>query len=312
MKKIIYIFLFASLFFAACTSEDVPKPPTKDQDKQIELRLNVKDFMGETRSGFDATDDEKKIVNLNLFIQAGTTWHKFYIDAATFTSGTTYGTWETTVDGKEKILLSLKPSDVGSADVYVVANAGNTLGSISDATELKNHLEATATSWTNLITPLIMSGETVTSHNFSSTPVLDAVTLTRAVAKAEVTVTLTQQYQSETEAEYAYRLFNFNKNTYLFSDASSIAEDLEGTGTDWQDIDNIVEFIKTGDTVTGFTFTTYLNERDAATAGHTTLELKLPFWDEGAPPPQFEDESLPIKFPDEIKRNHYYKINVQM
>ena len=307
MNKILYIFLFASLFFVACSSEDVPNNP-QNNNKQIELRLNVKDFVGETKTkaGFDANDDEKKIVDLNLFIDTGSDWHSYYISSATFTGGT----WET-AGTQEKILLSLKPDEVGEATVYVVANAGNTLGSIGDASALKSQLVATATSWTNINTPLIMSGEA--QHVFTANdPVLNAVTLTRAVAKAEVTVTLTQQYQSEVLTEYAYRLLNFNKNTYLFGDAPSKTEALEGTGNEWIAIADPIETVEEDGKITGFTFTTYLNERANATYGHTTLELKLPFWDDGAPPPQFLDESLPIQFPTTIERNHYYKIAVTM
>lgn len=309
MNKLLYIFLFASLFFVACSSEDVPDNP-QNNDKQIELRLDIKNFVGETKTkaGFNATAAEEQIDNINLFIESQVSgWHQYYIAGTTFTGGT----WGQQ-GNKEKILLSLTPSDVGSATVYVVANAGNTLSNVSSASDLKSKLVSTATSWTNLGTPIIMSGQTDIPHNFTNNSVLDAVTLTRAVAKAEVTVTLSQQYQSEIAAEYAYRLLNFNKNTYLFEDATPKAEDLEGTGTNWQGIDNIVEFVKNGNTVTGFTFTTYLNERDNATAGHTTLELKLPFWDNGAPPPQFLEESLPVQFPAKIKRNHYYKVAVQM
>ena len=306
MNKIQYIFLFASLFFVACSSEDVPNNPQKN-DRQIELRLNVKNFVGETKTKaeFDANDDEKEIVNLNLFIDTGSDWHSYYISGATFTGGT----WET-AGTQEKILLSLKPDEVGEATVYVVANAGE-LSGITSVSVLKSQLVATATSWTELGTPLIMSGEG--QHAFTANdPVLDAVTLTRAVAKAEVTVTLTQQYQSEVLTEYAYSLLNFNKNTYLFGDAPSKTEALEGTGNEWIAIADPIETVEEGGKITGFTFTTYLNERANATAGHTTLELKLPFWDHGAPPPQFLDDSLPIQFPTTIERNHYYKIAVTM
>lgn len=304
MNKILYIFLFASLFFVACSSEDVPNN-LKKNDKQIELRLNLKDFVGETKTkaGFDATGPEKQIDNLNLFIQAGTTWHKFYIDAATFAGGT----WE---KANDKILLALTGEEVGQADVYVVANANLNISDINSLNDLKNAMVTNDAPWTDIATPLIMSGSA--SQNFATNPILNAVSLTRAVAKAEVTVTLTQQYQSENIDEYAYRLLNFNKNTYLFGDASPKTEDLEGTGAVWQDIDNIVKFVKSGNTITGFTFTAYINERATDTENQTTIELALPFWDDGAPPPQFLDESLPIQFPTTIERNHYYKIAVTM
>ena len=301
MNKLLYIFLFASLFFVACSSEDVPNNPQKN-DKQIELRLNVKNFVGETKTkaGFD-DDDEKKIDRLYLFISTGSNWHKYNISSSTFDGGT----WE---KANDKILLALTGEEVGQADVYVVANANLNISAINSLNDLKNAMVTNDAPWTDIATPLIMSGSA--SQNFATNPILNAVSLTRAVAKAEVTVTLTQQYQSEDIDEYAYRLLNFNKNTYLFGDAPS--EDLEGTDDEWIAIADPIEIVEEGGIITGFTFTTYLNERANATEGHTTLELKLPFWDDGAPPPQFLDESLPIQFPATIERNHYYKIAVTM
>ena len=317
MNKLLYIFLFASLFFVACSSEDVPDNP-QNNDKQIELRLDIKNFVGEnkTKAGFDATADEKQIDNLYLFIESGSTWHKFYISGPTFTGGI----WE---KANNKILLSLTPASVGTANVYVVANAGNTLGGINSAVDLKAYAINNASPWSdNITTPLIMSGS-VLNHNFTTTPTLSAVPLTRAVAKVEVEVTLSQQYQStptvtnpydasDVRDQYKYEFKNFDTNTYLFKPTSKTNSLADKTWTvfDANFGDKLSAYELSSGKVTTLKFTTYINERD--TGAETTINVALPFWDNGAPPPSFEGEELPIKLPVEIKRNHYYKVAVQM
>ena len=317
MNKLLYIFLFASLYFVACSSEDVPENP-QNNDKQIELILNVKNFVGEnkTKAGFDATAAEEQIDNINLFIESGSTWHKYYIASTTFAGGI----WE---KANDKILLSLTPASVGTANVYVVANAGNTLGGINSAVDLKAYAINNASPWSdNITTPLIMSGS-VLNHNFTTTPTLNAVPLTRAVAKVEVEVTLSQQYQStptvtnpydasDVRDQYKYEFKNFDTNTYLFKPTSKTNSLADKTWTvfDANFGDKLSAYELSSGKVTTLKFITYINERD--TGAETTINVALPFWDNGAPPPSFEGEELPIKLPVEIKRNHYYKVAVQM
>lgn len=319
MNKLLYIFLFASLFFVACSSEDVPDNP-QNNDKQIELRLDIKNFVGETKTkaGFDATVAEEQIDNLYLFIEKGSTWHKFYISEPTFMGGI----WE---KANNKILLSLPPADVGTANVYVVANAGSgTLDGITSAALLNAYAIETANPWSeNIKAPLIMSGS-VSNHNFATTPTLNAVPLTRAVAKVEVVVTLSQQYQStpsvtnpndanDVRDQYKYEFKNFDKNTYLFKPTSkpNSLTNKAWTVFDANFDDGLSAYVLDNDgKVTTLKFTTYINERE--TGAETTINVALPFWDNGAPPPSFEGEELPIKLPVEIKRNHYYKVAVQM
>lgn len=319
MNKILYIFLFASLFFVACSSEDVPDNPQKN-DKQIELRLNVTNFVGETttKAGFEANEDEKKITDLYLFIDSQVSgWHKYYITGATFTGGT----WE---KANDKILLSLTPAEAGTANVYVVANAGaGTLDGITSAALLNAYAIETASPWSNNIkAPLIMSGS-ILNHNFITTPTLNAVPLTRAVAKVEVEVTLSQQYQSTPTVtnpydasdvidQYKYEFKNFDTNTYLFKPTSKTNSLVDKTWTvfDANFGDMLSAYELSSGKVTTLKFITYINERD--TGAETTINVALPFWDNGAPPPSFEGEELPIKLPVEIKRNHYYKVAVQM
>ena len=79
----------------------------------------------------------------------------------------------------------------------------------------------------------------------------------------------------------------------------------------WNDNDDITDFVLEDGKATKLTFTTYINER-SGTGNATTINVILPYWDNGMPPPQFMDDPLPIKLPTEIKRNHYYKVAVQM
>ncbi|NLX80681.1 MAG: hypothetical protein GXZ03_03850, partial [Proteiniphilum sp.] len=194
MNKLLYILLFASIILSACSPEEIPDNEPKG-DKQIELKLSVKSFEGEslTRAGFDATAEENQIDNLYLFIQSGTTLHKYYIDGATFTGGS----W---VKAENKIMLALTQAEAGTSDVYVVANVSadtkNDLDAVATIADLKSKSVFTDIPWAeNISTPLIMSGEKL-SHNFVTTPILNAVPLYRAVAKLDIEVTLSEQYQS--------------------------------------------------------------------------------------------------------------------
>lgn len=316
MNKLLYILLFASIILSSCSPEEIPDNEPKG-DKQIELNLSVKSFEGEslTRAGFDATAEENQIDNLYLFIQSGTTLHKYYIDGATFTGGS----W---VKAENKIMLALTQAEAGTSDVYVLANVQATtktaLDAVTTIAELQTLSVTTVNPWSdNIKTPLIMSGS-VSNHNFISSPTLNAVPLYRAVAKVEVEVTLSEQYQStptvtnpytnEVIDQYKYSLLNFNQNTYLLNSGT---ESLTGT-TGWTTIgDNISSHSTSNDDkVNKLTFTTYLNER--ASGDPTTINVLLPFWDNGMPPPQFIDDGYPIKLPTIIERNHYYKVNVQM
>ena len=318
MNKLLYIYLFATLILSACSPEEIPDNEPKG-DKQIELKLSVKSFEGEslTRAGFDATAEENQIDNLYLFIQSGTTLHKYYIAAPSFTGGS----W---VQADNKIILALSQAEASTADVYVVANISastkTTLDAVTSIANLKSTSVTTATPWTSSIsTPLIMSGEKL-AHNFVTTPILNAVPLYRAVAKLDIEVTLSEQYQStptvtnpytnEVIDQYKYQLLNFNQNTFLLNSATN-PESLTGT-TGWTTIgDNISSHSTSNDDkVNKLTFTTYLNDR--VSGEPTTINVLLPFWDNGMPPPQFIEDGYPIKLPAKIERNHYYKVKVNM
>lgn len=317
MNKLLYIYLFATLILSACSSEDIPNETPKG-DKQIELKLSVKSFEGEsvTRAGFDATPAENQIDNLYLFIQSGATLHKYYIAAPSFTGGS----W---VQADNKIILALSQAEASTADVYVVANISastkTTLDAVTSIANLKSTSVTTATPWTSSIsTPLIMSGEKL-AHNFTTTPILNAIPLYRAVAKVEVEVTLSEQYQStptitnpydptDIRDQYKYQYLNFNQNTFLLNSTTK-SESLVGTAG-WTTIGNTNYSTDSSGKVNKLTFTTYLNER--ASGDPTTINVLLPFWDNGMPPPQFIEDGYPIKLPTKIERNHYYKVNVQM
>ena len=318
MKKILYIYLFASLLLAACSSEDVPSAPSNpNQDKQIELRLDVKDFVGETKTRFTADPTEYDINDLYLFIETSTHWYSYYIAGPTFSGGV----WD---ENNNEIRLALTPGTAGTADVYVVANAGpGTLSGVNSAAVLKAYALDEVKPWSaHIDVPLIMSGKKM-AHDFNSTPVLNAVQLTRAVAKVEIEVELSLQHQefptitnpydaTDVRDQYKYELLNFDKNTYLFEQSSKTDDLAHQTWTAWAPNydDALSAYDLSGGKVTTLKFTTYLNERDSGAA--TTINVALPLADTGTPPPQFEDEWLPIELPVTLKRNHYYKVKVQM
>lgn len=320
MNKITYILLFATLFFAACSADDIPNGV--DKDKQIELRLTINGFEGEsvTRSGFDATAEENQIENLCLFIESGSNFYKYYIADATADATFTGGSWN---KAESKILLGLTTADVTTSDnVYIVANAGDITGSITSVADLQNHKIGTPIPWSdNIKTPLIMSGS-VAGHNFTTTPILNAVSLYRAVAKVEFEVTLSEQYQStptvtnpytsEVIDQYKYQLLNFDKQTYLLKPTAKPNDLTYSAWEKWNAAfgDKLSAYTLTSDKVTKLSFVTYLNERDSG--NETTLMLQLPFWDAGMPPPQFLEEGYPVKLPTVIERNHYYKVAVSL
>lgn len=307
MRKFTYIFtmLIAGIFLAACSADDLSEPDRTNQN--IELKLSVKDFKGESLLRSVGTPAENKIDNLYVFLFPTTseqTLEKYYIDAATFGGGS----W----DLANTITLGLTQADAGERDVYIVANCDDLeddLDGVTTPSDLNGVLRASSTPW-NMTTPLLMTGK-VASHDFATTPVLSTVPMERAVAKLVMNITLTEQYQSEDEDDYEYRLLNFDKNTYVVKPALK-TNDLVSQSA-FNAIGGDIVFVKNGSTVIGFTYTTYLNERDNADGvNNTTLELKLPFWDNGAPPPQFLDEYYLIKLVEKIERNHFYTYDVTM
>ena len=167
-----------------------------------------------------------------------------------------------------------------------------------------------------------MSGS-VAGHNFTTTPILNAVSLYRAVAKVEFEVTLSEQYQStptvtnpytsEVIDQYKYQLLNFDKQTYLLKPTAKPNDLTNSVGwTVWNATfgDKLSAYTLTSGKVTKLSFVTYLNER--ASGALTTLMVQLPYWDAGMPPPQFLEEGYPVKLPIVIERNHYYKVAVSL
>lgn len=320
MNKITYILLFATLLFAACSADDIPNGA--DKDKQIELRLAIKGFEGEsvTRAGFDATPEENQIENLCLFIESGSNFYAYYIANATADATFAGGSWN---KAESKILLGLTTADVTTSDnVYIVANAGDITSSISSVTDLQSKKIETANPWSdNITTPLIMSGS-VAGHNFTTTPILNAVSLYRAVAKVEFEITLSEQYQStptvtnpytsEVIDQYKYQLLNFDKQTYLLKPTAKPNDLTYSAWEKWNAAfgDKLSAYTLTSGKVTKLSLITYLNERASGNA--TTINVLLPFWDNGMPPPQFLEEGYPVKLPTVIERNHYYKVAVSL
>lgn len=312
-KNISYIFtlLLIGLLISSCSKDQVEQHQAKD--KNIALRLMVQNYKGtELRSGFHSDALESQITNLYIIIFADQVYT--YDITETTVTGHNGGTWNKE-DGE--ILLGLTQDLVGEdCDVYVFANVDDAeikdeLEGVNNPDGLESIFIGNDNPWSNnFSTSLLMSGYKK-NHNFITDPVLDKIEMERAVAKLQIEVELTEQYQSTTDDDYKYRLRNFDKNSYLIQQEGKTNDLISQTA--FADIGGIIEFVKEGTVVTGLKLTTYLNERDIAANDNIALDLILPFWDEGAPPPSFTDDDIySIVIDKEIKRNHFYTYKVKM
>ena len=167
-----------------------------------------------------------------------------------------------------------------------------------------------------------MSG--MKNHNFSTQGrVLENLQLVRAVAKVELNVTLPAKHQSTNVADYQYNFVDFDKNTYMLENLSKVAEvastgNSAATPATWVpfDADGTTDHVSSYEVdnvsglVTNLKIVTYINEK---TNANSYIEIQLPYKDGGfLPPPEFGPETFILPRQGEIKRNHWYKYDVDL
>jgi hypothetical protein len=337
------IILFCGLLLGACSSSDEQGTETGSNDgKKIELSFSVSGYTlnttgsnsssadAVTRAGTDAgSDAEKEINNLYVFLFPTTGSQqliKYYIDAASFSDGT----WSTT---DNKVVLNLTQAEVGTRDVYVVANCADlktALDGVTTAGDLQSVFRQTAMPWSSALdAPILMAGHA--SHDFIADYHLDNVPLIRTLAKVELDVTLSSGFQvvptvtGSSIEEYKYRYVDFDKDTYVLKPDTKTSDPVSSSSNDWP---NTTDWTPWGsslnaspvpDTGAGYTLTTdgkvntlrvvtYINETDAA---GSEIDIELPRADDGPlPPPEFGPELYKLFLPDKIVRNTWYRYDV--
>jgi hypothetical protein len=339
------VILLSGLFLGACSSSDEPGTETgSGNGKKIELSFSLPDYAlnttggntssmkGVTRASTDpGSDAERKIDNLYVFLFPTTGSQqliKYYIDAASFSDGT----WSTT---DNKVVLNLTQAEVGTRDVYVVANCADlktALDGVKAAGDLQSVLRQTPKPWSSdLNTPVLMAGHA--SHDFVADYHLDNVPLVRALAKIELDVTLSSGFQvvptvaNGSMEEYKYRYVGFDKDTYVLKPDTKTTDPASSSSNDWPDTDDwtlwgsALNASPVPDTGAGYTLTadgkvsslkviTYINETDAA---GSEIDIELPRADEGPlPPPEFGPELYKLFLPDKIVRNTWYRYDVDI
>ena len=327
--KYIYLLLISAILFGACSKDDLPSGIDVSDD-EVAISYSLKKYVqvvtngnstksaSETRNINIEAGDEENIDNLYiLMVNSG--WSdikRFYTASSNFAEGT----WNA---AGENVTIKMTQSEAGQRDVYVIANISTTmklaLDGVTNLTGLQGVLESKTEPWsgtgaTNLKHPILMSG--MKSHNFvTQGRVLSSVELIRAFAKVELNVTLPTKHQSTNEADYKYNFVDFDKNTYVLEKTNKVTS--IGT-TGWKpftsntdgDKDYVSEFIKTGDVVTSLKIITYINE---TTNANSYIEIQLPYKDGGfLPPPEFGPETFILPRQGKIKRNHWYKYDVEL
>lgn len=310
MRKANYIFLilFPTLFFAACSSDDVPE---KANDT-IALFYSISNFdmNGATTRATDVgTVAEQQIDNLYLlmFDIRGANPIKYYIDNS-FAAAS--GTW-TKATGK--INLKLTQSEAGNRQVYLVANTSTalktTLDGVATLAGLQSAMESTTTPWSpNLSAPILMSGNS--THNFNTNHILNNVPLVRAFAKVELNVILPTKHQDADHSHYRYNFIDFDKNTYVLKPTTKTDDLVTSDWLNWQAASDVSSYKKgNDDKVNSLKVVTYINERDNA---GSYINIQLPYNAGPLPPPEFGDEEFKLPLPDKIERNHWYKFDVTL
>lgn len=318
MKKLnyIYLILFTTLLFVACSSDDIPE---SDNTRIVEVSYSISSFdingnIGSNSSSIAtrATDvgsaAEQKIDNLYLFLfdMTGANPIKYFIDN---TFAVANGVWD---GANGKINLKLTQSDAGYRQVYVVANVTPALKATLDGVTTLVGLQAVKltanTPWSpTLTTPILMSGNK--THNFVTNQVLDNVPLKRAFAKVELNLTLPAKHQDADASHYKYNFIDFDKNTYVLKPTVKTG-DLATTGWQpWQASGAVSSYTLAGGKVATLKVVTYINERDVA---GSYIDIQLPYNAGPLPPPEFGDDSFKLPLPAEIKRNHWYKFDITL
>lgn len=286
--------LFTFLLTSCSKEEEVSKPV----NKQVEILLSVNSFaksgVGIATTTEIGTEEEQKIDNLYVFLFSNSETKSYYID-----DNFSDGNWT-----PEKIVLNLTPDEVGTRDVYIVANCSaikSKLDGINTLDNLKAILSELSEPWSpQLKTPILMVGNQ-NSHNFKTNNQLNKVSLKRALAKLKLNVSLSAD-QQDVESAYKYRFVNFDKTTYVIKPDSKPANPVT---SDWYPLTQVD---KDEEKVTSFTIETYLNESDVKGAA---IEVKIPSKGSSLlPPPEFGDESYRLFLPEHIVRNEFYLYDI--
>lgn len=311
MRKVnyIYLILFTTLFFAACSSDNVPEEKGNDR---VELSYSISSFNidGTTTRATDVgSAAEQQIDNLYLFLfdTDGANPIKYFVNSPNFANGT----WSET---EGKISLNLLQGDAGNRQVYLVANASSdlqtTLASVTTLAQLQAVIASNSnTPWSpTLNTPILMSGSS--THDFNANYLLNYIPLIRALAKIELNVTLPEKHQDADPIHYKYNFIDFDKNTYVLKPAAKPADLATSGWQPWQESSDVSSYttLATGEVAT-LKVVTYINECDNT---GSYIDIQLPYNAGPLPPPEFGDETFKLPLPSEIKRNHWYKFDVTL
>ncbi len=310
MRKVnyIYLILFSALFFAACSSDDMPE---RSSDNRVELSYAISNFdiSGTTTRATDVgSPAEQQINNLYLFLfdMTGANSINYYVD-----NSFSDGTWN---KAGENITLKLTQAEAGERQVYIVANVATALKTLLDGVSTLTQLQAVIASTSNtpwsttLNAPILMSGSA--THNFVTNRILSSVPLIRALAKIELNITLPAKHQDADASHYKYNFIDFDKNTYVLKPTTK-TDDLATSGWQaWQAAGDVSSYTKGGDSkINSLKVVTYINERDNA---GSYIDIQLPYNAGPLPPPEFGDETFKLPLPSEIKRNHWYKFDITL
>lgn len=308
-KYLLTITGVALILLSSCVKEDFSTCAT-----EITITYNLSEFTpadgfslraAQTRATPTA-EQEKEIQNLYLFLFSSdpNQVKRFYLQDP-IGSGVGF-------EGQSgNIKLYLSPTETGVRDVYLVANCADLvsqLNTVKTAVELQAVLRPnTATALWETTTPLLMSGKSL-AHDFTTTPTLNNVTLTRAVAKLQIDVTLENAaHQSATLADYAYQFKNFGAKTHVLENEGDQPNSV--SQTEWSAFDAantaIWDIVTDGVTnkVQSFKLTTYINEYNSGP--NASIQFKLPY-NPVMPPPYFMDEVYTIQLPSVVERNTLY------
>ncbi len=344
MRKIkyIYLLLISSIILAACSKDDIPGSIDLAKD-EIAIRYGQKSYVSVGTRNINASiDDEEQIDNIYI-LMAKSDLNDNWIDIKRYYTGSpdgdatfSKGQWSSS---EEKVIIKLTQSQAGERDVYVIANISTAmktaLDGVNSLTDLQGILESKSQPWSgtddtnNLKHPILMSG--MKSHDFSvetGNRVLGdnattnlPVQLVRAFAKVELNVKLPSKHQSTNPADYKYNFVDFDKNTYVLENTTK-AIDAASTGNYtvtpvvWVNFsvdgsDQVSSYVKNSSgKITELKIVTYINE---TTDANSYIELQLPYNDDGLlPPPEFGPETFILPRQGEIKRNHWYKFDIEL
>lgn len=313
MKKIVYIALFLSVFFIACSSDNTSNSDVENNN--IELVFSVNSYIKNATKATtnQGTTEEQTIDNLYVFLFPTTssqTLIKYYTSTSAFTGGLWNG-------NDKKISLDLTQVEVGIRNVYIVANCSSIktdLDAVASPSELQSVLQTSSNPWSpNMSSPILMSGNK--THNFNSNYQLSSVPLVRAIAKVQLNIKLATEHQAlpivASRAQYNYKYIDFDKSTYVLKPSVKTDNLVSSTAwTAWEAAGTVTSYVLDQGKVTSLTLITYLNERDNA---GSAIEISLPYQATGPlPPPEFGDETYKLLLPAKIERNNWYVYDIEI